>query len=218
MNLKKIIILTIAMIPMLAIGQITHTAKGDIDKNAQNILKKASGQYSKEAVRFDVTMVNYNTSKKETARKKATVTYKAGAYHILFDDQELISDGKSVWHWNKTSKEVVASTLSDKPDDVMNPALLLKNYEKQFKAKYIRTEENGDAVIDLTPRKSMSYHKLRLIIVEKSGVVKKIEIHNYDGSRGEYLFANYKSKVKTAESDFTFSVKQHPEVELIDMR
>ena len=45
-----------------------------------------------------------------------------------------------------------------------------------------------------------------------------MEIHNYDGSRGEYTVSNFKSGVTCKESDFVFPKAQNPKVEIIDMR
>lgn len=218
--MKKIVLLLLLAVcgTMAAVGQISHTPQGDVDKNAQAILKKAAARFVSDAVSFNVTMVNYNAQKKETARQTASVLYRKGSYRVTLPDQVLISDAKSVWHWNKEANEVVVSTLDASSDDLMNPAKILSSYSKNFKPKYIRTESDGTAIIDLTPKKSMSYHKLRLFVNEKDGSLKKMEIHNYDSSRGEYIISNFKSKVKCGNNDFTFDKSKNPQVEIIDMR
>ena len=63
---------------------------------------------------------------------------------------------------------------------------IIANYSQNYKAKYIRLEQDGYAVVDLTPKKSKSYYKIRFYIHAKTGLVKKMEMFNYDGSRGEY--------------------------------
>lgn len=201
-----------------ASSQITHTSQGNVDKQAQSILQKAAALFNGDAVSFKVTMVNYTSSKKESARQSAQILFHKGAYRVLLDDQSLFCDGKTVWHFNKATNEVVVSTLDDASDDLMNPALLLSSYNKNFKSKYIRTDDKGNAIVDLSPKKGMSYHKLRLIIQQSSGQLLKMEIHNYDSSRGEYIISNFKTKVKYSASDFSFNAKAHPNVEVIDMR
>ncbi len=106
-------------------------------------------------------------------------------------------------------------TASD--DDLMNPAAILANYAKNFRAKYIR-EENGIAIIDMTPLKAKSYHKIRLAIQTSTGLLQRMELHNYDGTQGDYRLSNFKTGAKTSASSFTFSKSENPKVDVIDMR
>ena len=218
--MKKILALSLSLSIMvsLATAQISHTRSGQVDKNATEILSKANKKLTTNAVSFTVTMVNKNSDKKETARQDADVLYNKGKYRVSFDGNVIYCDGVSTWHWNKEAKEVVVNNMSQSPDDLMNPAALLSNYGKDFNAKFIRKEQNGDAVIDLTPKKSKSYYKIRIIVNADNGNIRRMEMHNYDGSCGEYHISGFKSGVKSSEADFTFSKTQNPGVEIIDMR
>lgn len=218
-EMKKLffaLLLAICVTPALA--QITHTPNGHVDKNAETILKKASQKFTSDAASFTVTMVNKDANKKETAKMKANVLYKKGKYRVTFDDNIIYCDGSSTWHWNKESNEVVVNKMSNAEDDLMNPAAILANYSKNFNAKYIRQEENGNAIIDLTPKKSKSYYKLRLFINSTNNQLQRMEMHNYDSSCGEYQLSNYKSGVKVNDSDFSFQASKNPNVDIIDMR
>lgn len=201
----------------LASAQITHTqGGGKVDKNADNILKAASKQFSDKAISMTITMVNKDSQKRETGRMKADVLYKSGKYRVTFDDNAIYCDGKSVWHWNKEVKEVTVNEMSSADDDLMNPASILANYSKNYNAKFIRKEQNGDNIIDLTPKKAKSYYKIRLTI--NNNTPRKMEMHNYDSSCGEYIISNFKTGVKTTDTDFSFPKSQNPNVEIIDMR
>lgn len=198
-------------------AQITHTpGGGKVDLNADNILKAAAKKFNEGAISMSVTMVNKDSQKHETGRMKADVLYKGGKYRVTFDGNVIYCDGISTWHWNKDVNEVTVNTMSDNDDDLMNPASLLANYSKNYKAKYIRKEQNGDNIIDLTPKKAKSYYKIRLTV--NNNIPKKMVMHNYDSSCGEYVISNFKSGVKTADGDFSFSKTQNPNVEIIDMR
>ena len=217
--MKRIVTLIMVwgMMMGFAQAQITHTAQGNVDKNAENVIHAAAKKLNSSCVSMKVTLVNKDTQKKETARTTAQVLYNKGKYKVVCDDQVLYCDGKAVWHWNKEVNEVMVSVLQESDMDLMNPGALLKNYESNFKAKYIRTEENGVSVVDLTPKKSKSYYKIRLM-VDKNGGVKKMVQHNYDGSCGEYIVTEFKSGVKCADSDFMFDASGNKGVEIIDMR
>lgn len=197
-------------------SQITHTSKGAVDEAANALLKKAAAKMS-GTVSFTVTVVNRDANKKETLRQKAEVLYNNPRYRVKSGELEVYSDGKTVWQYNKTAKEVVVSPMSPVDDDLMNPASLLANYSKTFRAKYIREEEDGTAIIDLQPVKGKSFHKIRLFINSKTGLLKKVEQHNFDSSRGEYTVSNFRN-TKATDTDFTFSTQTHPGVEVVDMR
>ena len=195
-------------------AQITHTSAGAVDETANSIIKKASDKMATGAFTVNVTVVNCDANKKETFRQKADITYKSPCYKVIAGDIELWCDGESVWQVNRNTKEVVVNNMTKDDDDITNPAALLANYKKNYRAKYIR-EEKGTAIIDLQPKKSRTFHKLRLFIDTATGRLKKIEQHNYDSSRGEYTFDKYTPKKLTA-GDFKFSVPQGFEV--VDMR
>ena len=203
-------------IPGSVAAQITHASQGRLDENAVAVLKKAAARFDQN-VSFSVTMTVLDSQKKQAAKQTAQVRYHKGKYRLTLADQELISDGTTVWQWNKTAKEVAVSNLSDDDIDLLNPGRLLANYEKQFKAKYIRTDDDGTAVVDLQPRSAQNYHKIRLLINESDGLLKRIEVHKYDSSREVYDITAFK-KTANAASQFVFDAKAHPEVEIIDMR
>lgn len=214
---RTILILLLLFCATSLTAQITHTSQGNYDKNADEILKKASKKIDNASgVTFTVTMTNKDSNKKATAKQTANVTYQRGKYCVSFDGNTIYCDGTATWHWNKSSKEVVVNNLSDAQDDLMNPGALLANYTKNFKAKYIRKESNGDAVIDLTPKKSKSYYKIRFII-NSNNVIRKMEMHNYDSSSAEYDVSKF-TTAKVNANTFVFPQKENPDVEVIDMR
>ena len=216
--MKKILIAILAVAAFLgtAQAQITHASQGRLDENATEALKKASDRFNQN-VSFTVTLTTYDSKRKETGSHKAEVRYNKGKYRLVLPDQELISDGTTVWHWNKQAKEVTVNALSDDDIDLMNPGRLLANYNRSFKAKYIRTDDDGTAVIDLQPRSARSYHKIRLMIDEESGLLKRMEVHKFDSSREVYVITDFK-RTANAASQFTFDAAKHPDVEIIDMR
>lgn len=214
---KFFLLMALAIMAMPAtFAQLTHTDKGAVDENANAILKKAAAKMS-APVSFTVTVVNYDANKKETFRQKADILYSSPRYRVLAGSLEIYCDGKSIWQLNKVAKEVVITTLTTSDDDLTNPAKLMANYTKNYRAKYIREDEDGTVVIDLQPIKGHSYHKIRLFIDGKTYQLKKMEQHNFDSSRGEYIVSNFKS-AKVADADFVFDTKANPGIEEIDMR
>lgn len=215
--MKRTVALLIAILLGIQLSaQITHTDKGVVDQTANTLLKKAAAKMS-GTVSFSVTVVNLDADKKETFRHKVDILYNAPRYRVKTSDLEIYCNGKAVWQLNKPNKEVVITPMTDSDDDITNPARLLSNYSKSFRAKFIREESDGTAIVDLQPMKARSYHKIRLYINSKTGLLKKMEQHNFDSSRGVYTLSNFKN-TKATDADFTFNTKANPGVEVVDMR
>ena len=195
-------------------AQITHTSAGAVDETAAKVLGKASDRMNSGSFRVPVTVVNYDANKKETFRQQVTITYKSPCYKVMADGIELWCDGTTLWQVNNETREVIVGKMSDSDDDITNPAALLANYQKNYRAKFIR-EEDGTTIIDLQPKKGRTFHKIRLVIETATGRLKKIEQHNYDSSRGEYTFSNY-TLVKIALAAFAYTAPEGYEV--VDMR
>ena len=215
--MKRVIVLLIMMVPLLtATAQITHDARGSHDGTADEILKKAAARFDK-SVGFTATVTMTDGSGRQTMQQSARVVYSKGRYRIEAGDQELLSDGKTVWQWNKSTREVMVTAAEGSEDNLLNPAQLLAHWDKQFRAKYIRTEPDGTAVIDLQPRSAHNYHKIRLMVVEKSGLLRRMEVHRFDSGREVYEISGFKN-VSATDSQFVFDEKKHTGVEIIDMR
>lgn len=195
-------------------AQITHTSAGAVDETAAKVLGKASDRMNSGSFRVPVTVVNYDANKKETFRQQVTITYKSPCYKVMADGIELWCDGTTLWQVNNETREVIVGKMSDSDDDITNPAALLANYQKNYRAKFIR-EEDGTTIIDLQPKKGRTFHKIRLFIETATGRLKKIEQHNYDSSRGEYTFGKY-TPVKIAVEAFKYTAPKGYEV--VDMR
>lgn len=201
--------------PHSASAQITHASQGNLDEVAKAILDKAAKKL--QNMSGVVTLSILDSQKKTTAQQSARVYYSKGRYRLVMDAMEIVSDGTTVWQWDKKAKEIVVNNVPANDGlNLLNPATLIANRDKNFRSKYIRTDPDGTAIIDLQPRSSQSYHKLRLFVVEETGLLRRVEVHKYDSSREIYVFDNITtSSIKTP---FVINTADHPDAEVIDMR
>ena len=197
-------------------AQITYSDRGAVDKQAEMLLKKAADRFAGN-VGFTVTATMFDSKHKPTMTQTAQVLYNRGKYRLTIEGQEIVCDGVTLWQWDKQAREVAVNKMVDDDMNLFNPARLLANYHNNFKEKYIRTEEDGTAIVDLQPRSARSFHKIRLFVNEADGLLKRIEVHKYDSSREQYVISRFK-KTSTPASQFTFDPAQHAGVEVIDMR
>ncbi len=190
-------------------------SQGRLDENATEALKKAEKRLLD--VSGTVTLTMLDSHKKQTAKQSAKVQYCRGMYHLTMSNQEIYCDGSTIWQWNKEAKEIVINNMPPASDiDLLNPGRLIANYAKNFRVKYIRSDNDGSAVIDMQPRSAQSYHKIRLFVNEETGELKRMEVHKYDSSREIYEFSGM--SYSPIKGSFTFNPADHPEAEVIDMR
>ena len=220
MKHTKIIILLVAFLGLsvVASAQLSQGKNGLVDEKAKEVIIKAQNKIkSTEGISFVSYVVVKDQEKKERERHEAKVLLAGNKYRIYVKNHVFYCDGVSVWHHNKETKEVVVNNIEKEEDNILNPAKLLANYEKNFKSKFIRTEEDGTFVIDCTPKKNKEYHKIR-ILIDKNYQIKQLEMFYYDSSKTEYIIEQYKTGVKSAETDFVFDKAANKDVEVIDMR
>lgn len=103
----------------------------------------------------------------------------------------------------------------------MNPQKLLKNWDKQFRAKFIRDEfinNVSNAIIDLTPKTSQSYYRIRIYINKGNNQILRIAVYEKDNTIYSYYIEQFKSNVTLSDSYFVFDKSKYPGVEVNDMR
>lgn len=222
MKINSKIIATVTLLIGIIFGanaQLSHTQKGFVDEKAKGILTKAKNKITaSKGISFTSQIIIKDQEKKEKSRQKANVLLSGNKYHILVENHVFYCNGTTVWHHNKETNEVVINNIEKEEDNILNPAKLFENYEKNFKAKYIRENEDGTLVIDLTPVKGKEYHKIRLLIDKKTYQLKNMAMYYYDSSQTEYTIDQYRTDVKSAEADFVFNLAENKGVEIIDMR
>ena len=144
-----------------------------------------------------------------TPDDKATVT------------QEIISDGKSQWTYITKDKEVELSDV-DHSEDNLNPAQLFTIYEHGYKYLYTGDQKiDGKIcqVVDLTPIDSKKpFFKVRLTIDKAKKQIYSALIFDKNGNRYTYTIRTFTPNPKVPETLFTFDKKDHPGVEVVDLR
>ena len=79
---------------------------------------------------------------------------------------------------------------------------------------------NGQAItlVDLTPKVSQSYYRIRLFIQKNNLQIKKIVVYEKDNTLYTYNIEQFKSNVTLADDLFVFNKSKYPNVEVNDMR
>ena len=194
------------------------------DTKAKGILSEVSKKYqSFNAIKVDFlyTIDNPQAKIKDTQAGTLLVLSKTNKYRVSVKGQELISDGKVQWTYLKSDKEVQINSV-DPSTNALNPAKLFTIYEKGFKYLYAGDSKNNGKeyyVIDLAPLDDKhSFFKIRLQINKQTKLIDNALIFDKNGNRYTYAIKSFSTNVKVTDATFTFNVKEHPGVEVVDLR
>lgn len=196
-------------------------AAQDTDGGATPILQSLAKKYQAlTSMSIDYTYKAVK-DKKTIATLTGKVSIKGKKYLMSFDDQTFYCDGVTMWNYQKSSNEVSIYTYDESDDDVLNPAKMLGNWQKDFTAKFIREEvEAGKSlqIIDLTPKKGQSYYKIRLFIDKNKKEIVRCAVYEKDNTIYTYYFDKFVSNTPLSDTLFVFDAAKYPGVETNDMR
>lgn len=210
-----------AILMILAVMAVAANAQ-NVDGGANELMKKVSLQYQKYS-----TMQFHYTLKTTKADKTLGVSegdfyLKGNKYKTSFAGIQYFCDGTSIWSYDKSANEV--SIYEYDPDDdqnLMNPQRILKDWNAQFRAKFIRDEFVNNvqySIVDLTPKTTQSYYRIRVYIVKTSLKIAKIAVYDKDNSIYTYSIEQFKNDISLDDKIFVFDKSKYSGVEVNDMR
>ena len=188
------------------------------DPKALEILEAMARKYkivpSFEA-NFSYTLTNDVEKINEEFKGKMTV--KGEKYKLSLPEQEVVNNGTTIWTYLPDAKEVTLDNFDPNGDD-LNPSKFYEIYKKGYKYLYLEDKTEGGVVcevVDLVPeKKDAAYFKVRMNIVKKDKSIQSWVMFD----RYKYLITKFTPDVKVEDTFFTFDVKKHPGVEVIDLR
>ena len=177
------------------------------DTTAIHTLRLVSNKtksYTSYKVEFSIKFETNKKILKET--KEGNVVIKGNEYKLTLAEQVIYNDGKTLWTYLPDQQEVTIQAFKES-DKSFTPQKIISGYTKDFTAKLIKEYiENGKnyITIDLTPIKSQSYYKVRLIINKDQLQIKSSVFYEKDGSKYRYEFKKITPNITTNDDDFVF--------------
>jgi Outer membrane lipoprotein carrier protein LolA. len=119
-------------------------------------------------ISFDYQMLNNDANINETQSGKG---YMQGeSYKLILSGQEIISNGETVWTYLPENEEVMVSDVSQN-EMGMNPLKLLTTYDKDYKSKYLPSNDKNIKLVEMYNSKG-DFKKIVLKINEKNSALK----------------------------------------------
>ena len=137
------------------------------------------------------------------------------AYKVEMVEQQMISDGKTIWTYLVDDEEVMVSDASEGTDNT--PLKLLTSLDKNYAATLTGMDAQGNATIELANPKGQ-YRRVTLRANASKLSINSLDVYMEDGTKLIITMDEMKYDQELGEKFFTFDAKKYPNVDVIDMR
>lgn len=148
------------------------------------------------------------------------ILLKDRAYRLQMDRTVFVCDGQTLAVYQPDLAEATLQAYDPHQDD-LNPFVWLADYDRRFRAKYIRMQnQTGEMleVIDLIPTVPAPFQKIRLFVHHQTHELAGMELYDTQDRIYNYRISDFVYNPPFKDSDFTFDPAQYPDVMINDMR
>ena len=211
MNIKHIFLILLCACTLLPVQ--AQKAQDILDKTAGKLKNSGGIEAVFEATAFKGT--------KETGSASGTIKVKGNKFKIESNSLTTWFDGKTQWTLLAGSDEVNVSTPTAAELQAINPYSFINIYKKGYTATLTKASYEGKSVHEVrlvaTSKKS-SMQKILLTIDPTTLMPLSVRFKNAKGDWTRIRVRSIKTGRKFADAVFTFDAKQHPGIEIIDLR
>lgn len=141
---------------------------------------------------------------------------KKNKFKVGLKNVELISNGKTIWNYDKRLNRVVINK-SDEANAFLNLDDIINTYPEQCAAELVKeTGSDNFFVLKLTPKKNNLEFESAVIWIDKNYILNKIMFRDLTDSEYIVELTNIKLNQNLPEGEFTFVVPEGCKV--IDFR
>lgn len=142
-------------------------------------------------------------------------------YRLTLPEQEVISDGQTIWTHLKAANEVHI-TDHDPEQTAATPWAMLADHRQDYIVHNLYTKKiDGQVcdVVDLIAKDEEDFlQKITLMIEKKTKYIKRLEILDINQTLHIFFVTNFLYNVKFDKLFFNFNVEEYGGIEIIDMR
>ncbi len=142
---------------------------------------------------------------------------KGNRYRIETDQQTIVTDGKKVWMYSPSNKQVLIDVFKQNRQQ-FSPDKFLTGLPKDFSASKLDTA-NGFLVLSLEPTKtavvSSMMTEVKVWVNKGSWIVEKIEYSDKNGTVTTIAISNIRLNKGIADTNFQFEIT--PEMKVVDV-
>jgi outer membrane lipoprotein carrier protein len=193
------------------------------DPAAKKVLDDVSNKFKTyKTVQANFTYKVEDANGKSVSSKTGTIWMKGTKYKVTFGGQEIYSDGKTVWNYDKSAKEVTINNVDASANGITPQKLFTNFYDKDFLYMLNGEKKVGAKTIqeiEMTPTdKSKNFHKVYLQVDKNAKTIYSTKVLENGGNRYTYTVTSMKTNGDMSDAMFAFDKKKYPGVEEVDLR
>jgi outer membrane lipoprotein-sorting protein len=202
---------------------VCHTASSA--QTSKDILDKLSLKAKTyKTISADFTSNLIDKKSNIDRKQEGSIKIKGQKYYLNLPDYLVISDGVTLWSYDKKGNMCTIENLEDVQDGSFDPSKMFTIWEKDFKHEMKNTAATAGGVscyeIALYPNnpKDKPYHTILMYVDKTKMEVVKIVVKTRENTEITYSVKNFKTNSEFPDTDFGFSKSKYPGVELVDNR
>jgi outer membrane lipoprotein carrier protein len=192
------------------------------DPVAKQLLDQASAKIkSYKSIQAQFTLQIQDAQGATQGTKKGTVYLKGNKYVVMITGQEISSDGKTIWTYDKSANEVTITKTDPSSTSMSIQRFFTNFYDKDFLYKVNGEQKMGAKTvveIEMTPNdKTQNFHKVYLYVDKKTHLVDSGKMLDKNGNRYLYTINSLNGNTQLSDDFFTFNKAKHPGVEEVNL-
>lgn len=196
-----------------------------VDEKALEILEKTSAYYQGlENFRATYDLVIKYPEEDITQSSKLTIIVRGHQYRLSYDQKETITDGETIWVYDKEMKEVTISDY-DKTNYSLNFADLYNLYQYGYLFFYVqehilnkRKKIIRDVVQLIPSGEDSAFKSITLEIDRASFQIHKWEIVQNEEIKYVCTINSFAANIPLSDDYFKFDIHACKDLEIIDLR
>lgn len=160
----------------------------------------------------------YNAHGSEGGKAAGKFSYKKNDKFIVeLNNQIIVSDGKTVWNYDKKFKRVVISNFEDDPTSFSLEKFIF-SYPPLCKAQIIKDEpvQNNEVILQLVPKDGDLQFKEVKIWKNNENLISKMQLVDIGDMKYSFSFSDLKVNQDLPDSKFIFNPPKG--IQIIDLR
>ncbi|MGF1565568.1 MAG: outer membrane lipoprotein carrier protein LolA [Flavobacteriales bacterium] len=209
----------------LAIVALTVTSSFAVKAQTSD---KILTELSNKAKNYTTVYVEYSSQLIDKVnavdvKQSGKVYVKGEKYYVELGDYTMISDGQSVWTYEKAANDCYIDYLEDVADGALSPSKMFTIWEEGFKHEFKSEVKEGAQTlfwINLYPTNpsEKNYHTIQLYVDKAKMEVVKFIVKGREGSDIVYKLDKFTPNQAITDAQFKFDSKKFPGVNIIDNR
>ncbi len=183
---------------------------------ADSVIKKMQKKFATiEDLKADFRQSIYSVPNVESIVFEGKFYYKKeNNFAIILPRRDIISDGESVWNYDKTQNKVVISEF-DNENTTFSLNKIIYSYPEKCDLSLVRNSTDS-FIIKAIPNDLDINFKEAYLTVSENYLLDKVEIIDFNNVK--YIFELFSTKINQKISDSFFQFAPSTEVEVIDLR